>query len=58
MKINNILLVFVYFGILFGGELDQQLIMAGKNKKEIKKALRKTPRAHRGGYALAYQTHA
>ena len=49
MKINNILLVFVYFGILFGGELDQQLIMAGKNKKEIKKALRKTPRAHRGG---------
>ena len=49
MKINNILLVFVCFGILFGGELDQQLIIAGKNKKEIKKALREAPKAHRGG---------
>ena len=43
MKINNILVVFVCFGILFGGELDQQLIMAGKNKKEIKKAVKVRP---------------
>ena len=49
MKINNVLLVLFCFGILFGGDIDRQLIMAGKNKKEIKKALRKAPKAHRGG---------
>ena len=49
MKIKNIMMVFIYFGVLFGVNVDDELKIAGKNKKEIKKALRKAPRAYREG---------
>ena len=49
MKIKNIALVFLCLSFLFGGNINQQLRIAGKNKKEIKKALRKTPKAYRAG---------
>ena len=49
MKIKNIALVFLCFSFLFGGNINQQLRIAGKNKKEIKKALRKAPKDHREG---------
>ena len=49
MKIKNIALVFLCFSFLFGGNINQQLRIAGKNKKEIKKALRKAPKNHRAG---------
>ena len=49
MKIKNIALVFLCFSFLFGGNINQQLRIAGKNKKEIKKALRKAPKSQRAG---------
>ena len=37
MKINRIIM-FLCFCFLFGGDIDQQLKIAGKNKNQIKKA--------------------
>ena len=48
MKINRIIM-FLCFCFLFGGDIDQQLKIAGKNKNQIKKALRKVPKFHRAG---------
>ena len=48
MKINRIIM-FLCFCFLFGGDIDQQLKIAGKNKNQIKKALRKVPKVHRAG---------
>ena len=48
MKINRII-IFLCFCFLFGGDIDQQLKIAGKNKNQIKKALRKVPKVHRAG---------
>ena len=41
--------MFLCFCFLFGGDIDQQLKIAGKNKNQIKKALRKVPKVHRAG---------
>jgi len=49
MKIYNIILAFFCLGILLGGDIDRQMLIAGKNKKEIKKALRQTPKFYRRG---------
>ena len=48
MKINRIIM-FLCFCFLFGGDIDQQLKIAGKNKNQIKKALWKVPKVHRAG---------
>ena len=38
MKING-LIIFFCFSFLFGGDIDRQLNIAGKNKKEIQSAI-------------------
>ena len=48
MKINRII-IFLCFCFLFGGDIDRELKIAGKNKNQIKKALRKVPKVHRAG---------
>ena len=48
MKINSLIILFC-FGFLFGGEIDRELDIAGKNKKEIEKAMRKVPKNQRAG---------
>ena len=48
MKINRII-IFLCFCFLFGGDIDRELKIAGKNKNQIKKALRKVPKVHRTG---------
>ena len=48
MKLNGVV-VLLFFGFLFGGDIDLKLEIAGKNKKEIKRAIRKVPRQQRAG---------
>ena len=48
MKINSLIILFC-FGFLFGGDIDRELDIAGKNKKEIEKAMRKVPKNQRAG---------
>ena len=48
MKTNRII-IFLCFCFLFGGDIDRELKIAGKNKNQIKKALRKVPKFHREG---------
>jgi len=48
MKLNGVI-VLLFLGFLFGGEIDRKLEIAGKNKKEIKRAIRKVPRQQRAG---------
>ena len=48
MKINR-LIIFFCFGFLFSGDIDRELKIAGKNKKEIQSAIRRVPKAQRAG---------
>ncbi len=48
MKINS-LIIFFCFGFLFGGDIDHELDIAGKNKKEIENAMRKVPKNQHAG---------
>ena len=48
MKINSLIIIFC-FGFLFGGDIDLELDIAGKNKKEIEKAMQKVPKNQRSG---------
>ena len=48
MKINR-LAIFLCFCFLFGGDIDQRLNIAGKNKKEIERAMRAVPKSQRMG---------
>ena len=48
MKINR-LIIFFCFCFIFGGNIDRELKIAGKNKKEIQSAIRGVPKAQRAG---------
>ena len=48
MKINR-LAIFLCFCFLLGGDINQQLNTAGKNKKEIESAMRNVPKSQRTG---------
>jgi len=48
MKINR-LIIFFCFGFLFSGDIDRELKIAGKNKKEIQSAIRRVPKVQRAG---------
>jgi len=48
MKINR-LIIFFCFCFIFGGNIDRELKIAGKNKKEIQSAIRRVPKAQRAG---------
>ena len=48
MKINR-LIIFFCFCFIFGGNIDRELKIAGKNKKEIQNAIRRVPKAQRAG---------
>ena len=49
MKINRLILLFFCFCFIFGGDIDRELNIAGKNKKEIQNAIRRVPKAQRAG---------
>ena len=48
MKIKG-LIIFFCFSFLFGGDIDRELNIAGKNKKEIQSAIRRVPKSQRTG---------
>ena len=48
MKTNG-LIIFFCFSFLFGGDIDLQLNIAGKNKKEIQSAICRVPKSQRTG---------
>ena len=48
MNINR-LIIFFCFGCLFSGDIDRELKIAGKNKKEIQSAIRRVPKVQRTG---------